>query len=304
MKALLVRLLNVLVVFCLAATCARAQQLTLDQPETAGISGLRPFWNRPVVLKADGLTEPSARGNSLKAPRAVWAPGLRWHNGLNYWFEAKQKGEVRQAPGAIVFDAIHRRLLVRVPDAGRQIADQIAKGFKVTKVELVLPFKGTEKMARGYKEPTSFVGNRWDVVKPRWHAVAWLLRKPWTADWQRGPTYNAYIAGAGYWKKYGAQDTDADRFAQRFGPAEVSYQKAEPLDVTAVLTDGAFGATLADRLRTLSDCGFIGLRSRVRVPPHSPLKALRPLRLRQLPSGFFLCTVRKCAYEVCIESGF
>jgi len=102
----------------------------------------------------------------------------------------------------------------------------------VVKLEVELPFKGTEKLARGYKEPTSFVGNNWETLKPRWHAVAWALRKPWQADRKLGPTYNAYINGTGYWKKYGASDTEHDRYPPQFGPAEVSYQASERLDVT------------------------------------------------------------------------
>lgn len=68
------------------ASVVGAGALTLDNPELAGISGPRSFWDRPVVLAADGLTEDSGRGSILHAKRAVWAPELRWHNGLDYWF--------------------------------------------------------------------------------------------------------------------------------------------------------------------------------------------------------------------------
>ena len=88
--------------------------------------------------------------------------------------------------------------------------------------------------------------------------MAYALRRPWQADAQIGPTYNAAINGAVYWKRFGAADTGADRFPAEFGPAEVSsYRPEGRIDVTAVLTATAYGKTLADRFRVLADCGFI-----------------------------------------------
>ena len=64
--------------------------------------------------------------------------------------------------------------------------------------------------------------------------------------------------GAVYWKQYGAADTAADRFPRRFGPAEVSVKAPEGrLELTALLTDPAYGATVTARLRLLSDCGVL-----------------------------------------------
>ncbi len=55
-----------------------------------------------------------------------------------------------------------------------------------------------------------------------------------------------------------AQDESEDRFPQRFGPAEVSAQSPEGrLNLTALLTDTAFGATMADRLRVLDGNGVV-----------------------------------------------
>src|SRR5262249_51174248 len=60
----------------------------------------------------------------------------------------------------------------------------------------------------------------------------------------------------GYWSRFGAQGEE-DRHAQRFGPAEVSVKEPQGrLDVTATLSDPAFGKTLAERLRALADHGF------------------------------------------------
>ncbi|MGB2819724.1 MAG: hypothetical protein WBF17_01990 [Phycisphaerae bacterium] len=231
--------------------------IALAKPELAGISGLRVLWDHPVVLSEDGATEPMERGNQLQAPAAVWGGEWGWHRHLNYWHVDKRRAERRSQPGPIVFDAVHRRLLVRFPDAAERIAAQLARGWVVSKAELILPFAGTEKLARGYKEPTSFIRDIWDKHAPRWHAVAWALRKPWTADAKIGPTFNAYINGAGYWRKHCAQDTTHDRYPRQFGPAEVSAERSEAIDITAMLTDAAFGKSVGERLRGLADCGLI-----------------------------------------------
>jgi hypothetical protein len=75
---------------------AGAETLVLEAPEMAGISGFRAFWDRPVVVRGDGAT-------------------VRWDQGphdgglIADW--------TMSGPGAPVFDAIHQRLLVRLPDA-------------------------------------------------------------------------------------------------------------------------------------------------------------------------------------------
>jgi len=209
------------------------------------------------VLSEDGTTVPMGRGNILQAPMAIWAQELGCHRHLNYWYPDKKSQDKAGEPGPIIFDAVHRSLLVRFPDAAEKIAAGVRKGMAAVKLEVELPFKGTEKLARGYKEPTSFVGRNWEELKPRWHAVAWALRKPWQADRKLGPTYNAYINGAAYWKKYGAGDTEHDRHAQQFGPAEVSYNASEKLDITPMLTSSTYGETLVKRLRGLADCGLL-----------------------------------------------
>jgi len=86
------------------------------------------------------------------------------------------------------------------------------------------------------------------AVRPTWHAVAWALRKPWAADAKHGPTFNAYIAGVGYWEKFGAQGK-SDRVDQRFGPTSVNYKQPDGrMDVTASLTDEAFGTPPVDTI--------------------------------------------------------
>ncbi|MEJ7807754.1 MAG: hypothetical protein WKG03_17775, partial [Telluria sp.] len=216
-----------------------------EQPQTAGISGFRAMWNTPVVLDESGVVAEVDKGEFGKGPLAVWFP---------------EKRDAGTRPGALVFDAQHRSLLVRFPGAAQKIAAQMAKGYAVSKVEVVLPFRDTELWPEGYKEPSglSFMGDLWVKNPPQWHAVAWALRKPWLADARIGPTYNAYINGAGYWVKYGAQDSKRDRFPTQFGPVEVSYNNTEGhLDITPLLRDAAFGATPEERLRAFENCGLL-----------------------------------------------
>ncbi|MCL1856274.1 MAG: hypothetical protein FWF84_01330, partial [Kiritimatiellaeota bacterium] len=82
---------------------------------------------------------------------------------------------------------------------------------------------------------------------PRWHYVAWALRKPW-----ENPTFNVAVGGVEggvYWKRYGAQDEAADRYPTVFGPVEVSSENVEGrMDITALLNDETYGETLGKRL--------------------------------------------------------
>ena len=219
--------------------------LTLDQPQMAGISGFRAMWDTPVVLAEDGATNFIARGTFGSSPSAIWSP-------------AKREGGTK--PGGLVFDAVHRSLLVRFPDAAERIAEQLGKGYDVEKVELVLPFRDTEFWPEGYADPAgmSFLGDLWVKNPPRWHAIAYALRKPWITNPTNGPTYNAYVNGTGFWAKYGAQDETKDRFPKQFGPAEVSHQQIEGrMDVTATLTEPAYGKTIVERLRAFADQGLL-----------------------------------------------
>lgn len=255
------------------ALCAEPVTLVFEQPETAGISGFRAFWDLPVPLAEDGVIEDvrhqvgGGLGN-LAGPTAFWAPAKRNDGTL---------------PGALVFDAVHRSLLVRFPGSAEVIAEKLADGYRIEKAEIELPFINTELWPEGYSLPSgmSFLRDEWVRIPPNWHAVAWALRKPWTADPELGPTFNAAINGALHWRRFGAQDELEDRYPQRFGPTEVSYRQAtdyrgdEPpapvgnrtpdteggtpatMDITPLLTDTAFGDTLAARLRQFEDCGVL-----------------------------------------------
>ena len=223
------------------------EPLVLDAPQCAGLSMFRAHWDAPLPLAADALTQISDDVVKDRGGAALWQPGK---------------------PGALAFDALNRSLLIRFPDAAEKIAARLQGGEVVAKVELVLPFRDEELwppgapdavVADGYNARRNWgCSEMYRQIRPQWHAVAWALRRPWTADAASGPTYNAAVAGAVYWTKYGAQDEKSDRFATRFGPTEVSYKAPEGrMDLTAIVADPAFGATLAARLRTLADCGVL-----------------------------------------------
>ena len=219
---------------------AGSETLVIDGAQCAGISGFRADWDRPIPLAADGASKVEDRGQWGKGSVALWSDPVK--------------------PGAIACDAVHRSLLVRFPAAAERIAAAVSSGKSVVKAELVLEYKGAEIFAPRYLEPAgmSFLGDQWAKQEPRWHAVAWALKQPWISDREIGPTYNAYINGAGYWSGFGAREAGKDRVATHFGPAPLNKEKPEGrLDITASLSDAAFGADMGARLRRLSDCGFL-----------------------------------------------
>lgn len=232
----------------LAGRLPAAETLTFTASQCAGISGFRAHWDRPIPVAENG--ERLLKDSVVKdrGQTAVW-DGVK--------------------PGPLAFDAVHRSLLVRFPDTAQKIAEALAAGQAIAKVELVLPYLDEEIWPQGSgPDYPSADGYRyrpnWDCDKlyreqrPNWHAIAYALRKPWQADTVIGPTYNAAINGAVYWKRFGASDTAEDRFPAQLGPAEVSsYHPDGRMDVTAVLTDAAYGKTTAERLRILAEYGFI-----------------------------------------------
>jgi hypothetical protein len=226
-----------------------AESLVIDAPQCAGMSGFRAHWDKPIPVAEDGARLRKDDVVKDRGQTAVW-DGVK--------------------PGPLAFDAVHRSLLVRFPDAAEKIAAALAAGQTIAKVELVLPYLDEEIWPIGsggadYPSPDGYrYRPNWDCDKlyrekrPNWHAVAHVLRKPWQAGLPLGPTYNAAINGAVFWKRFGASDTNEDRFSTALGPTEVSSYKPEGrMDVTAVLTDPAYAKTLGERLRLLADCGFI-----------------------------------------------
>jgi hypothetical protein len=232
------------------------EQLTIDAPQTMGMSMFRGHWDQPIPLAQGGAT------GAWNYKELISKEGRGYHA---VWSKEKRNGK----PGALAFDALNRSAMVRFPEAAEKIAELINSGKKIEKVEIVLPFLDEELFPVGSQQdhpgPDAYdfkstfgTYETWAASRPTWHAIAYALRKPWTADEEVGPTFNAAINGALYWKKYGAQDPNEDRVDKTFGPAEVSYKNPDGrLDVTASLTDPAFGKDLSTRLRNFADNGFL-----------------------------------------------
>ena len=241
---------------CSLFGASAAEQLTIDAPQTMGMSMFRAHWDQPIPLAEGGAT------GAWNYKDIISKEGRGSHA---VWSKEKRNGK----PGALAFDALNRSAMVRFPEAAEKIAALINSGKKIDKVEIVLPFLDEELFpvahapdwprSDAYDFKSTFgTFETWTASRPQWHAIACALRKPWTADEEVGPTFNAAINGALYWKKYGAQDPNEDRVDKTFGPAEVSYKKADGrLDVTASLTDPAFGKDLSTRLRNFADNGFL-----------------------------------------------
>ncbi len=164
----------------------------------------------------------------------------------------------KTSPGATTFDATQRAVLLRFPGAAAAIAAKLKEGYVIEKAEVALTYAGFELQPDGYHLRTGMMVELMKKTPPQWHVIGWALRKPWEAHTDYGPTFNASINGAGYWARFGASDETKDRFPARFGPAELSATQPEArLDVTAVLTDPAYGKTLESRLRILDEQGLL-----------------------------------------------
>jgi len=199
----------------------------------------------------------------------VWIPGraeqadtitLRFDDEMAAMINARRWEETEQQwlgeKDEMFFDGVHRFLLLRFPGCAEAIHQKVREGFQVELARLLLHWQKQEFVrVEGYKWRPRFLR---DKQQPTWHAQAWLLRCPWTDDAGIGPTWNAYINGAGYWRNGGAHCTYHDRFPQPLGDVPLSSGQPEGvIDVTAALASAKFGITLEARLRTLEDCGFL-----------------------------------------------
>ncbi len=242
-------------VFAMAAALAAAEPVTvtIDDAETAGISGFRALWDTPIVLAEDG-------------PVAFTDAVIKDRYGTALWEPARRDGGKR--PAAIAVDSLQRTVLVRFPGAAGKVYEKVREGLAVTKAELVLPWRDTELWP-----PDQYDGRRnWGVdalyrkSQPRWHVVAWPVEFPWKADAETGPTYNSFLPGGGWWPTFGVSEAVHRVAGWPFGPTEVSESSPEGrMDVTAYLTGdkmpGRLGRLLGERLRAISENGF-ALRKR------------------------------------------
>lgn len=161
-------------------------------------------------------------------------------------------------PHARTADAVHRSVLLRFPGSAAAVAERLAQGAVIARADVVFEYGEYEIVPARYQARHTYRA-QWENKPPRWHYVAWPLRRPWAiADDVPAPTFNAFIDGAGYWQRYGARDETADRYPTRLGPTEVSQESpVGRMDVTALLTDDAYGETAGQRLRAFEEQGLI-----------------------------------------------
>ncbi|MCL1857580.1 MAG: hypothetical protein FWF84_08115 [Kiritimatiellaeota bacterium] len=230
----------------LAAMGGLAETIEI-KAECAGMSAFRKFWDMPLAVAEDGARQCTDGIVTEWGWKAIW------------------DGET---VGPLAFDAVNRMLLVRFPGAAEAIAEKLKEGYVIEKAEVALPHLDEELWAMGETDYCGWDGYcvranwncdvKWRARRPNWHAIAYPLRKPWKADGEIGPTLNAAVNGAVYWKRWGATDVKEDRFDVQFGPAEVSsFNPNGRMSVTPLLTDKEFGTTLSERLRLISECGLI-----------------------------------------------
>jgi hypothetical protein len=160
--------------------------------------------------------------------------------------------------GGSTFDAVHRSVLLRFPTAGDQIAELLRRGRVLVRAELVLRYAGYEIVPEKYTCRDGMGRKAWTENPPTWHVLAAPLRKPWAADPETGPTYNANVRGLRHWTRFGAGDPQADRVYDLLEPQELSKAQTEArIDITKMLATPALAREAGERLRALDHQGFI-----------------------------------------------
>lgn len=161
-------------------------------------------------------------------------------------------------PGGRTVDAVHRSVLLRFPGAADEIAILLRKGRLLLKAELCLQYDGYEVVPEGYTCRPALGRKLWTDDPPTWHVHAWVLRQPWLADKETGPTFNANVNGRRYWTRYGAADLERDRFPDLLAPQELSLQAREArFDITRLLASDVLVRDAGARLLLLEQCGFL-----------------------------------------------
>jgi len=197
----------------------------------------------------------SAQG-AESAPLRFDKPTTTVINARQWDTTAQQWRNKDEQKDPLFFDTVHRFLLVRFPGCAETIHARLAEGYAVQKAQLVLTWTKQEfENVKGYHWRSWVYRNK---PEPKWHAQAWLLAKPWADDPQTGPTWNAYINAAGYWRNGGALAAPFDRSSRPLGEAALNKdQPTGAIDVTAALQSEQFGTTIGERLRRLADCGLL-----------------------------------------------
>ncbi len=217
-----------------------------------------------TILSAASVKSAAAQqGNQVAltfdAPMTAMINARAWDQTHHEW----DRGRGQE----LFFDAVHRFLLVRFPGSAEVLHERLRAGLRVQSAHLHLEWVKQEDLRiAGYawrSDPA------WAQNPPQWHAQVWALRRPWTDDPQIGPTWNAYLQGAGYWRLGGARDTAYDRYPAPLASELLS--RDHPIveaDVTAALREPQFGASPGDRLRGLAEQGFLVCKAELSNPEY------------------------------------
>ena len=213
---------------------------------TRGALGFASLWLGVGVPPATG-GETTLR---FSDPMAAVVNARQWDRTQQQWQTPKEAGD------PLFFDAVHRFLLLRYPGCAEQIHAQVAAGSRIASAKLVLRYEAHEWLrVTGYRHRGYALK---DQPGPMWHAQVWSLRRPWIADTELGPTWNAAVNGLVYWRQGGARSRNLDRSETPLGEAGLwPDHPVGEIDVTPALTSTRHGATLGRRLRRLDDCGFL-----------------------------------------------
>ena len=134
-------------------------------------------------------------------------------------------------------DAVHRAVLIRFLGAPEAIKARLDAGLRIKSAAIEFTYAGYELHPAGYVVRDGLGQKKWQQDPPRWHLVAWPLRKPWIADAKVGPTFTHAINGVMPWAEFGAESQTEDRFPIKFGPAELSeIAPTARLDISAFFT--------------------------------------------------------------------
>ncbi|MBS0221357.1 MAG: hypothetical protein JSR91_11515 [Proteobacteria bacterium] len=160
--------------------------------------------------------------------------------------------------GGSTFDAVHRSVLLRFPDAAETIGDFLRAGRVLARAELSLAYDGYEIVPEGYLCRDGLGRKIWADNPPSWHVEAFPLRRAWIADRERGPTFNACVNGLRYWGRFGATDEARDRVFGALDARELSAVAREArFDITRLLATAIVERDPGARLRWLQESGFL-----------------------------------------------
>ena len=183
------------------------------------------------------------------------------------WDETRQNWQ--DDPKQMYFDAVHRFLLLRFPGCAETVHAKLREGYRMQSAALSMAWAGQDWAAlKGYSS-RQWVMTRAGLAPAHWHARAYALLRPWTDDADVGPTWNAYVNGAGWWRQGGGRCGGVDRSRKPLGTMGLWKEQADGrVDVTELLTSPEYGENTAERLRALEARGFLVLKDELSNPEY------------------------------------